>query len=346
MKKLFIAFFTFCFASVSAQDAATYQRPPQAIADLVEAPSTPAVLFSPDKAWMVFLDRSDYPTIEELSRPELRIAGLRINPDNFGQSRNNFFIGLKIKAMKDIPLSSIANLPSPLQMSNFQFSPDSKKAAFLQTFPDRLELWVVDFAALSARKISSKKVNNTIGNPFAWLSSSSAIMYLAAANDGKVMPPKSRVPVGPVVEENLGKKAPNRTYQDLLKNPYDESLFDHYCTSQLMLVNLEGPESLVGKPGIYLSQSPSPDARFILTKEIQRPYSYLVPASLFPQSVDVLTTGGILVKHVASIPLADNIPLGFSSSIKGPRSHAWRNDVASTLYWAEAQDGGDPKVKA
>jgi len=38
MKKLFIAFFTFCFASVSAQDAATYQRPPQAIADLVEAP--------------------------------------------------------------------------------------------------------------------------------------------------------------------------------------------------------------------------------------------------------------------------------------------------------------------
>jgi hypothetical protein len=100
MKKLFIAFFAFCFASVSAQDAATYQRPPQAIADLVEAPSTPAVLFSPDKAWMVFLDRSDYPTIEELSRPELRIAGLRINPDNFGQSRNNFFIGIKIKTMK------------------------------------------------------------------------------------------------------------------------------------------------------------------------------------------------------------------------------------------------------
>ncbi len=346
MKKLFIAFFTFCFASVSAQDAATYQRPPQAIADLVEAPSTPAVLFSPDKAWMVFLERSDYPTIEELSRPELRIAGLRINPDNFGQSRNNFFVGLKIKAMKETQLSSVANLPSPLQMSNFQFAPDSKKAAFLQTFPDRLELWVVDFTALSARKISSKKVNNTIGNPFAWLSTSASIVYLAAANDGKVMPPKSRVPVGPVVEENLGKKAPNRTYQDLLKNPYDESLFDHYCTSQLTLINLEGAESLLGEPGIYLSQSPSPDARFILTKEIQRPYSYLVPAGLFPQSVDVLTTGGILVKHVASIPLADNIPLGFSSSIKGPRGHAWRNDVASALYWAEAQDGGDPKVKA
>jgi hypothetical protein len=276
MKNLIILILAFGFGRINAQDATTYQRPPQAIADLVEAPSTPAVLFSPDKAWMVFLERSDYPTIEELSRPELRIAGLRINPDNFGQSRNNFFVGLKIKAMKETQLSSVANLPSPLQMSNFQFAPDSKKAAFLQTFPDRLELWVVDFTALTARKISSKKVNNTIGNPFAWLSTSASIVYLAAANDGKVMPPKSRVPVGPVVEENLGKKAPNRTYQDLLKNFYDESLFDHYCTSQLTLINLDGAESLVGKPGIYLSQSPSPDARFILTKEIQRPYSYLV----------------------------------------------------------------------
>lgn len=346
MKKLFTVSFIVCFLNGLAQDATLYQRPPQAIADLIEAPSTPAVLFSPDRAVMVFLDRSDYPTIEELSRPELRIAGLRINPDNFGQSRNNFFIGLNVKAMKDMQVSSIANLPSPLQISNFQFSPDSKKAAFLQTFPDRLELWVVDFVSLSAKKISTKKVNNTIGNSFSWLSNSSSLLYLAASNEGRTMPPKSRVPVGPVVEENLGKKAPNRTYQDLLKSPYDESLFDHYCTSQLTLVSLDGIESAVGKPGIYLSQSPSPDARYILTKEIQRPYSYLVPASLFPQSVDVVTAAGALVKHVASIPLADNIPIGFSSAIKGPRSHTWRNDVASTLYWAEAQDGGDPKVKA
>jgi dipeptidyl aminopeptidase/acylaminoacyl peptidase len=346
MKKLFTVCLVVCFLNGFAQDAARYQRPPQAIADLIEAPSTPAVLFSPDRTIMVFMDRSDYPTIEELSRPELRIAGLRINPDNFGQSRNSFFVGLKIKAMKDIQMSPITNLPSPLQISNFQFSPDSKKAAFLQTFPDRLELWVVDFVSLSAKKISARKVNNTIGNPFSWLSNSSSLLYLAASNEGRTMPAKSRVPLGPVVEENLGKKAPNRTYQDLLKNPYDESLFDHYCTSQLTLVSSDGVESAVGKPAIYLSQSPSPDARYILTKEIQRPYSYLVPASLFPQSVDVVTAAGALVKHIASITLADNVPIGFSSAIKGARIHTWRNDVASTLYWAEAQDGGDPKVKA
>ena len=28
------------------------------------------------------------------------------------------------------------------------------------------------------------------------------------------------------------------------------------------------------------------------------------------------------------------------------RTHSWRADKPATLYWAHAQDGGDPKVKA
>lgn len=107
------------------QENLTYQRPPEEIAKLVEAPSTPAVIFSPDKSWMVLLDRSDLPTIEELSRPELRIAGLRINPDNFRPSRNNFFINVKLKSMKDKKDFVVAGLPANLQISQVAFSPDS-----------------------------------------------------------------------------------------------------------------------------------------------------------------------------------------------------------------------------
>jgi hypothetical protein len=91
---------------VNAQDTPGYQTPPDVITQLVDAPATPAVLFAPDKSVMVMLDRSDLPSIEELSRPELRIAGLRINPDNFGPSRNNFFIGMKVKKLSDtVPAS-------------------------------------------------------------------------------------------------------------------------------------------------------------------------------------------------------------------------------------------------
>jgi dipeptidyl aminopeptidase/acylaminoacyl peptidase len=331
---------------VIAQDTPGYQTPPDVITQLVDAPLTPAVLFAPDKSVVVMLDRSDLPSIEELSRPELRIAGLRINPDNFGPSRNNFFIGMKVKKLSDIKDYAISGLPANIQMSSASFSPVSKKFSFVQTFPDRLELWVVDLITFTAKKVSNKKVNGTLANPYAWLSNSTTLVYLAAANEDKPAPVKTRVPAGPVVEENLGKKAPSRTYQDLLKNPYDESLFDFHCTSQLVSVSVDGVEKNIGSSGIYQSFSPSPDGKLVLAKTLQRPYSYLVPAFNFPTAVSVMDLNGTIIKKIADIPLADNVPLGFNATIKGPRSHAWRADQPATLYWVEAQDGGDPKTKA
>ncbi|MBS1545675.1 MAG: S9 family peptidase [Bacteroidetes bacterium] len=346
MKKgLWILLVLFVF-NAQAQDNQGYRRPPEEIAKLVEAPLTPAVIFSPDKSVMVLLDRSDYPSIEELSRPELRIAGLRINPENFGPSRGNYFIGLKTRGMKDGKESTISGLPSPLQISNFSFSPDSKKAAFLQTYTDHIELWVVDFSNNTARALSKRKINATLSNPVQWMSNSSQLIFLAAATEGKNLPVKTRVPEGPVVEENLGKKAPSRTYQDLLKNPYDEAQFDYYCTSQLVLASLDGSEKTLGTPAVFNSVNSSPDGTLILTRNVHRPYSYLVPAFLFPQSVAVINSDGNVVKKVAEIPLGDNIPVGFNATIKGPRNHNWRNDQPATLYWVEAQDEGDPKVKA
>jgi len=346
MKRFSLCLLILATLTAQSQDNLSYQKPPEEITKLVEAPLTPLVIFSPDKSVMALLDRSDFPSIEELSRPELRIAGLRINPDNFGPSRNNFLEGLKIKNINDQKENMIAGLPAPLQISNFNFSPDSKKAAFLQTYSDHIELWMVDLATFTARKLTDKKINTTLGVPYSWLSNSNEIVFQTVAVGGKTMPEKSRVPAGPVIEENLGKKAPNRTYQDLLKNPYDESLFDYYCTSQITVVSLQGTEKNLGVPSIYFSQSPSPDGRFILAKSIHRPYSYLVPFYSFPQLVNVIDMNGALVKKIADIPLADNVPLGFSAALPGPRGHAWRNDQPATLYWVEAQDGGDPKTKA
>jgi len=347
MKNIVTLLLSLAAVGAMAQDNLQYQTPPADITKLVDAPLTPAVLFSPDKSVMVMLNRSDLPSIEELSRPELRIAGLRINPENFGPSRNNFFVGMKVKKLSDKKDYDITGLPATIQMSSPAFSPDSKKFSFVQTFVDHLELWVVDLTTLGAKKISSHKVNSTMsGSPYSWLATSTDILYLGASNENKQAPVKSRVPAGPVVEENLGKKAPAATFQDLLKNPYDESLFDFYCSSQLILVSLEGAEKSMGTPGIYSSFSPSPDGKLILTKVLQRPYSYLVTAFSFPTSVQVMDVNGNLKKKIIDIPLADNVPLGFNSTIKGPRAHAWRSDQPATIYWAEAQDGGDPKTKA
>ncbi len=346
MKKILLVLIVMVAAPSFAQTNTGYHRPPEEIAKLAEAPLTPAVFVSPDKTQLAMLDRSDLPSIEELSRPELRIAGLRINPENFGQSRINPFVGLTVKSLKDMKEHKVTGMPSPVIFTQFSFSPDSKKISFLQNYPDRVELWVVDLTTYQARRLTSRKVNATYSNPVAWTPASDKIIFLAAANQDHKMAARTRVPDGPVIEENLGKKAPARTYQDLLKNKYDEEAFDFYCTSQMIAVSMDGSEKPMGAPAIYSLVSPSPDGTLILTRTVQRPYSYLVPAFLFPQRVQVTDLNGTLVKKLADIPLGDKIPSSFSAVIDGPRGHNWRTDQPSTVYWLEAQDQGDPKVKA
>lgn len=344
MKKiLYLLFFVAC--STFAQENLVYQRPPEAIAKLLEAPLTPFVSFSPDKQWMLLLDRSDFPTIEQLSRPELRIGGLRINPQNFGPSRSNYTIGLKVKRFSDGEELTIKNLPDPLLASSISFSPDSKKIAFLQNNPDKIELWLVDVATLSASKLTERKINNVMGG-YTWLSDSQQILFAAVPENMKPLAEKSRVPSGPIIEENLGKKAPSRTYQDLLKNPHDEAAFDYYAQSDLVLKSIIGTEKTLSTKAIHSGFNPSPDGKLILTEIIQKPYSYLVPAYLFPTTVNVVDLNGKLVKEVAKIPLLDYIPTGFNATQREPRSHNWRADKPATLVWAHAQDGGDPKAKA
>jgi 7-cyano-7-deazaguanine reductase len=159
-------------------------------------------------------------------------------------------------------------------------------------------------------------------------------------------PSGAAAPAGPIVQENAGRTAPVRTYQDLLRNASDEALFTHYFTSQLAIVPLAGSVRTLGAPGILLSASPSPDGRYILQTRVKRPFSYVVPAPLFPAETIVSDLGGRMVHRLADLPLRDDIPTQFDAVAPGPRSAQWRSDKPSSLVWVEAQDGGDARREA
>jgi hypothetical protein len=97
MKKFFFLALIFTTANLFAQDAIEYQTPPKAIYDLVMAKPTPGVSFDGKGQYMLVLDRSDMPSVEDLAQPELRIAGLRINPNNFAPSRSIYFTNITLK---------------------------------------------------------------------------------------------------------------------------------------------------------------------------------------------------------------------------------------------------------
>ena len=75
--------------SAVAQDVAeveAYRVPPKEILDLVDAPLPPSLLAGPGE-WAVLAQMPTLLTIEDLAQPELRLAGLRFNPQNREQTR-------------------------------------------------------------------------------------------------------------------------------------------------------------------------------------------------------------------------------------------------------------------
>ncbi|MEW6735813.1 MAG: prolyl oligopeptidase family serine peptidase [Acidobacteriota bacterium] len=324
-----------------------YRLPPQAIVDLVDTPPTPAVSLSPNRDLVLMMKRPNLPPIAEISQPELRLAGLRINPHTYGKSQNVYFVKLTLMQVNDQREWEISGLPENARITNIDWSPDGKWIAFAVTNDTGIELWAADVRNGQAKRLSEAKLNNTYyGNPFVWLADSRTLIAKFIANNVGPLPTAPTVPSGPIVQENLGKKSPARTFQDLLKNPYDEALFEYYASTQLGLVTLDGQRTPIGPIGMVLGFSPSPDGNYILVQTTHRPFSYLVLPNRFPTRVEIWQRDGKPVRQIADLPLIEDVPVAFAAVPTGPRSFEWRADAPATLCWAEAQDRGDPNVQA
>lgn len=328
---------------VQAQD--TYQTPPEALARLVDAPLTPAVSLSPDGRTLLLMHQPSLESIEQLAEPELRLAGIRINPRNTGPSRASTSDGLSIVRVSggSVPVAGLGANP---RIRNATWAPDGAHVAFTLDEAERIELRVLDVATGQVAPLLDAAVHDAAyGGPIEWIDNETLLVRTVSSGRGAA-PVAPLAPLGPVIQENLGEEAPARTYQDLLDDQHDEALFEYYMTSQLMRVTLAGQARPIGAPAMYTEAQPSPDSRYILIERLHAPFSYLVPGRRFPTTVQVWDMDGARVAEIADLPLAEDVPTAFGSVRTGPRSIGWRADAASTLYWTEALDGGDSRVEA
>lgn len=337
---LFIASL-FCF-QINAQDAIEYKTPPAAILNLAMAKPSPGVSINDKGDWMLIIERSAMPTVEELAQPELRIAGLRINPNNFSPSRSVNAIGLSVKEIKTGRDFPILGLPAKLKAGNFQWSPNDDKIAFTQTNPDNIDLYVINLKTKKATKTNKTPLNIVI-NELSWLDNNS-VLYHATLTSANNAPKRMLAPKGPTVQQNMGKVAASATYQDLIKSPYDEQLFEFYTTSQLVK-NTNGVETKIGTPQIYGSADISPDKKYFLVERIDKPFSYLVPVNGFNSTVVITDLDGKLVKEIAKLPSRELAPSGYDNILNAPRGHSWINTLPNTITWIEPLDSGLIKKK-
>ncbi len=333
----FLTLFIFSL-NLCAQDAIEYKTPPKEILDLVMAKPTPGVSIDGKAEWMLISERSSMPLVEDLAQPELRIAGLRINPNNYGPSRTGYILNFKIKNIKTGVEYAVSGLPQNLKAGNVKWSPSDSRIAFTNASAKNIDLYVIDVATKKALKWNKKSVNTVLGNNYDWLDDNT-ILYSAISKPINMAPLKKLAPKGPVVQENLGKVAASRTYQDLIKNAYDEELFEFYATAQLVK-NVNGKETNIGNGAIYNDISVSPDKKYLLLQLINKPFSYLVTAGDFPVTAIIADMNGKEIKTLAKIPSGELAPTGFDNMLDAPRNFNWLQDRAATVVWIEPLDSG------
>lgn len=327
-----------------SQELTRYMEPPQELLEIIDAPLTPSLLVNPTGTHALLAYPQEMPDISQLTQPELRLAGIRINPKNYGESKPGFWGKLEFQKIGSQESYPIRDLPNDGNIRLTRWSPNGEQLAIVIYKDETIELWVANTQTGKAALWADNLHTALVSNPIQWSYDSQTLFFTSRIPSREGMDFSNVTPSGPSVQVSKGNKTTVRTYQDMLQSPMDETLFEHYATATLAKVTQGTEPEVIGNPGIFKSFSLSPDGQYLLVQHIIHPFSYIVPYNHFPFWVEIWDSHGVLKKKLAEIPLAENIPQGFSAVRVGPRNFRWRNDKPSTVVWVEAQDKGNPQI--
>jgi dipeptidyl aminopeptidase/acylaminoacyl peptidase len=326
-----------------AAPVAGYKLPPAEIVDLLDARPTPAARFSPDGKWIALLGKPAMPSIESVTRPWIGLAGLRIDPALKAGKSDDFIDEVVLRDLAGAVTKTIDFGVKPLRLMDLSWSHTNDRFFATLNLGDRVELVTYELATGKVRRCD-RVLSSVFVRP-RWMPDGKTVLCAVRfAKDGP-MPPKPAAPIAPSIEETEGSTSPVRTYQDLLKTPYDEELFDYFATVQLAAFDSgSGATTTLGAPTRIAGADASPDGQHLLVSTFDRPYTYLQPANAFGRTYSVWDKTGKIEKVIATIPLEENVPI--EGVTIGPRQIRWQSSADATLVWWEALDGGDPKKKA
>jgi len=340
--------------AVPAQSPSGYNQPPKEILDVMRAPSPPWPVVSPAQDTILLVSWQDYPSISRVATPFLRLAGVRVEPRNHSKHDTPGGYGITpcARAFDLVRVADSAGIPIALPEGACPGRPiwaaDGKRFAFVNIALDSVELWIGDAKNGKVHKVPGARLNPMLDAEMQWMPDQKTLLVKLVPEGMGALPAESMVPEGPSIQETEGEKGQSSTYEnrDTLNSRHDEDLFDYFAASQLAFVDTTtGAIVPVGKTGNYESLDPAPDGQHILVATIHKPYSYITTYDRFPREIqvwDAADRARVLVNTIASLPLADRVPIG--GVPLGPREFSWRATAPATLVWAEALDGGDWNV--
>jgi len=325
------------------QSKTGWQTPPKEVMEVLHAPQLPSVWTAPTGAHLLRADRVTYPPVAELAAPMHKLAGIRVDPvvSNI-QGRHGATSPrlVEVDSGAETPL----DLPKDAEVHRVSWTADGQRFALTTRHADHMGVWVGSVEG-DLRKIENVAVNQLLGTGVRWLPDQQRLLVRRIPKRGPAPKPPA-IPTGPEILEGTGAKA-RSTYEarNLLETAHDDALFEYYATSELVVVDpAKGEVKPLGEPAVYATADFSPDGTLLFVHRLVGPWSHAVPWWRFASELEVWDSNAELVANIASLPLADEVPI--HGVPLGPRGVSWRATAPHTLYWVEALDGGNPVAEA
>ena len=335
-------------------EAESYVAPPTTIADFINAPRHENYILSnlsPDKKVFLITESAGMPSVNEMGKPWLNLAGVQVDPKAF-RARSMTTGGALGYTLFDWKTEKKTPVEVPVKgarVGSAVWSPDGSKLAFLVHTEDATMLAVADCANGRSRLVTKTPLLATQVTRPEWTADGKSL-FAVFVPDKKIAPAPLLIATQPHVRMSEPSKNPTRTFREasLLSNMHDQEMFEAYITGQLAKVDASsGRMERIGEPKMYRSIDPSPDGKYVRVTTTLKPFSYIVQASSFGSLEQVVDLTGKELVMVSRRPLrigsgggpAD--PTGFDPTGFDPDQAALAGyDWADREFMVEQRGGG------
>ena len=320
----------------------SYLMPPPEIASYFDQPRHLNYTLSnlnATKKWFARVKSNGGTKLSDIATPYENFAGIMID------TRANRARTLSYRNATAIVLTDATNFtereisaPEGYWLSGSTWSPNGKFLMFLVHNPDQTTVWVHDVDRNATKQLTSEPVLASRVSP-EWISDSSSVIGVFVPEKRGPEPKTGPVASQPKVQVTDSGKNRLRTYRSLLQNEIDQKRFEYFFTGQLAKVSVDsGRVNNIGKPAMISGINASPKGDYVRVATIQKPFSYIVPASNFGSKEEIWDANGKSlftltdVKLRSGEPAPDPVPTTGTAPAAAPQTGATA-DARRQLSW-------------
>jgi dipeptidyl aminopeptidase/acylaminoacyl peptidase len=329
-----------------------YLTPPDEIARVVTAPRHESVTLSnlsPDGRVFLNAVGGGLPSLADLSREYIRLAGLEVDP--VASRHRNLSVGgsvrLELIGAGDGRVTRV-QVPEGARVSATAWSPDGSHLAFVANRPGESHVYVADTGSGQSRRVTSAPLLATRVTAPEWSGDGRYLFAVVITEDRAREPRRPDVPSTPMVRVTTDEENRLRTYPSLLRDPHDGALLEHHTTGRLVRIEVaSGQVRPIGGPAMFESISPAPGGEHIRVRTTRKPFSYIVPVSLFGDADQVWDLDGNVLVELEQRDVRAGVQNGDDGNDEPERRQLrWRPDGAGLSFLErepapEADEGED-----